>query len=163
MEQLTLLSEEVLVRDFPLQADNSDSMTNEADLHLLMFDYLKKLGLDGLCGKTSRASSRPMVGTISEPLSKKLLKSGMAYRGAFLTLNMSEYPDMKEPSRKDGDVSSLLDILETGSIQPKYYLSPRACQGILNRAAKRGKALPPMLKDTLEAMLRDAEQASQPS
>jgi DNA (cytosine-5)-methyltransferase 1 len=33
----------------------------------------------------------------------------------------------------------------------KYCLSRKACEGILRRAAKRGKALPPMLKEALEA------------
>ena len=32
---------------------------------------------------------------------------------------------------------------------PKYYLSTKACQGILNRAAKRGKDLPKELKEAL--------------
>lgn len=32
----------------------------------------------------------------------------------------------------------------------KYYLSPKACQGILRRAAARGKELPEMLKTALE-------------
>jgi hypothetical protein len=36
---------------------------------------------------------------------------------------------------------------------PKYFLSAKACQGILRRAAKRGKELPPMLK---EALIRQA-------
>lgn len=32
----------------------------------------------------------------------------------------------------------------------KFYLSPRACDGILRRAERRGKPLPPELKMTLE-------------
>ena len=36
-----------------------------------------------------------------------------------------------------------------GGVQPKYYLSARACQGILNRAEKRGKELPEILKTAL--------------
>jgi hypothetical protein len=32
----------------------------------------------------------------------------------------------------------------------KYYLSARACEGILRRAERRGKALPPMLREALE-------------
>ena len=31
----------------------------------------------------------------------------------------------------------------------KYFLSPKACQGILNRATKRGKILPPILEEAL--------------
>jgi hypothetical protein len=33
----------------------------------------------------------------------------------------------------------------------KYSLSKKACEGILRRAAKRGKTLPPMLKEALES------------
>lgn len=60
-------------------------------------------------------------------------------------------------SRNVGNASSsLADVLET-SVAPKYYLSPRACQGILRRAAKRGKELPPALQAALEAVAnRDA-------
>jgi hypothetical protein len=31
----------------------------------------------------------------------------------------------------------------------RYYLSAKACQGILNRAKKRGKKLPEMLEEAL--------------
>ena len=33
---------------------------------------------------------------------------------------------------------------------PKYYLSRKACLGILRRAEERGKSLPPQLKEALE-------------
>lgn len=45
--------------------------------------------------------------------------------------------------------TKLSDILETNP-DPKYNLSPKACQGILNRAARRGKELPEMLRAALE-------------
>jgi hypothetical protein len=40
--------------------------------------------------------------------------------------------------------------LETGVLPQRFYLSPKACAGILRRAARRGKDLPPMLKKALE-------------
>ena len=46
--------------------------------------------------------------------------------------------------------SHLSQILEDSPL-PKYFLSAKACQGILNRAKRRGKELPPRLKDALEA------------
>ena len=55
----------------------------------------------------------------------------------YLTLNISESPNV-------GVESSLSDILER-DVSTKYYLSPKACRGILRRAEKRGKALPEML------------------
>lgn len=45
--------------------------------------------------------------------------------------------------------SCLSDILED-KVQQKYFLSPKACQGIQRRANKRKKELPPMLKEALE-------------
>ncbi len=46
--------------------------------------------------------------------------------------------------------SSLSQILQL-SPHPEYYLSPKACLGILRRAKERGKELPEKLKDALMA------------
>ena len=54
-------------------------------------------------------------------------------------------------SEKPRIMSTLADILEP-SVAPKYFLSPRACAGIIRRAAKRGKALPPHLEAALQAV-----------
>lgn len=50
--------------------------------------------------------------------------------------------------------STLSQILEVNAPQ-KYYLSPKACQGILRREEKRGKELPPLLKAALMAQAKD--------
>jgi hypothetical protein len=39
------------------------------------------------------------------------------------------------------------------NVPGKYYLSAKACEGILRRAERRGKELPPMLKEALEQMI----------
>lgn len=57
-------------------------------------------------------------------------------------LNCGEKPLVENSSK-------LSDILER-TPDPKYNLSPKACQGILNRAQRRGKELPKMLRDALE-------------
>lgn len=49
--------------------------------------------------------------------------------------------------------SHLSQILEDSPHQ-KYYLSAKACQGILNRAERRGKELPELLKKALLSMIR---------
>lgn len=67
--------------------------------------------------------------------------SGMASSGVCLTLNTSDW-------HSAANVSSLSDILET-DVPLKYYLSPKACAGILQRAEKRGRALPPQLHSAL--------------
>jgi hypothetical protein len=46
-------------------------------------------------------------------------------------------------------VSRLSQILVDDPL-PKYSLSAKACSGILNRANKRGKELPPELREALE-------------
>lgn len=48
-------------------------------------------------------------------------------------------------------VCSLAQILEP-QCAPKYYLSPRACQGILRRAEKHGRTLPEALQLALATM-----------
>ena len=44
--------------------------------------------------------------------------------------------------------STLLQILDLNAPE-KYSLTQRACRGILNRAEKRSKQLPPMLLEAL--------------
>jgi hypothetical protein len=63
----------------------------------------------------------------------------------FWTLSLPEYPS-------DGVASSLSDILETGEVPRRFYLSGRACRGILRRAEKRGKELPEALRSALLAV-----------
>jgi hypothetical protein len=60
----------------------------------------------------------------------------------FSTLNSSEF-------HSAAAVCSLSDILETGDVPQRFFLSAKACQGILRRAAKRGKTLPPSLAAAL--------------
>jgi hypothetical protein len=49
----------------------------------------------------------------------------------------------------------LSDILETGGVPRRYYLSAKACAGILRRAEKRGKQLPEVLYMALKSVLRE--------
>ena len=62
--------------------------------------------------------------------------------GAYSMRNFGESPSVAVES-------SLSQILEDNP-HPKYYLSAKACRGILRRAERRGKELPPMLKEALE-------------
>jgi hypothetical protein len=54
--------------------------------------------------------------------------------------------------RSDASVCSLSSILETGPILRRYYLSQKACLGILRRAEARGKTLPEQLRRALQAV-----------
>ena len=55
-----------------------------------------------------------------------------------------------------GNASTLSQILQAG-VPEKYYLSPKACQGILRRASVRGKELPAILKRALERQAASGE------
>jgi hypothetical protein len=68
-----------------------------------------------------------------------------ALPGASMTLNTGEFPSVVRES-------TLSQILQANAPE-KYYLSPKACAGILRRAEKRGKELPPMLKEALEEVI----------
>lgn len=72
-----------------------------------------------------------------------LTSPGLLRLGFCLTLNLSERPRQENPSK-------LSEILVTDA-EAKYRLSQKACQGILNRAERRGKELPPELKAALIA------------
>ncbi len=62
--------------------------------------------------------------------------------GECLTLNFGEYPNVE-------NVSTLSEILEDNAPE-KYYLSPKACLGILRRAKNKGRKLPDNLRIALE-------------
>ena len=86
-------------------------------------------------------------------------KAHTASHGECVTLNSSEWNHTLAPSLRDEGVSSLSDILETGDVPQRFYLSAKACRGILRRAAKRGKVLPPQLQAALQAVA-DSEPTS---
>ena len=71
--------------------------------------------------------------------------TGSPLRNCCLTLNIGETPRIPNPTK-------LSQIL--AEADEKYQLSAKACQGILNRAARRGKELPQELKAALEAQIR---------
>ena len=84
------------------------------------------------------------MAAISESSSLKWPTQGIAtLNGEFWIRNSSESPN-------EGVESSLSDILET-EVSPRYSLSAKACQGILNRSERRNKQLPPKLREALLA------------
>lgn len=62
-----------------------------------------------------------------------------------LRLNCGDAPREPMPTK-------LSDILEQDA-DPRYRLSAKACQGILNRAGRRGKDLPEILRTALEQQI----------
>lgn len=120
-----------------------------------------------LFGKTCPEHSVPTAARTSEPCWKNLpalhnqtfqfldLRVGVAdgakpeqspetdglWLGDSLTLNIGEFPNAERESR----LSWILEV----NVPEKYYLSERACQGILTRASRRGKPLPEVLRQAL--------------
>jgi hypothetical protein len=69
--------------------------------------------------------------------------------GGFWMPNISAWPNAAA-------VCSLSQVLEPGSIPQRYFLSPKACAGIIRRAEARGKTLPAQL---LAALAETADTA----
>jgi hypothetical protein len=68
-------------------------------------------------------------------------------RGASWTPDTSEWPSGGEGFSR----VSLSEVLQRIGPDERYWLSPKACAGILRRAGRRGKALPEALKQALES------------
>ena len=119
--------------------------TSPLNLFALLKDYI----LHGYFGKTLLGfCPRKEDGTL-EPSSEGWRNAGMGSPTGFLTLNTSELNDFQGQSPKDEGVSSLWDILETGEIPPRFFLTEKHCQGIINRAENKGKRLPEALRTAL--------------
>lgn len=80
----------------------------------------------GWSGKTSPVSCHQTADGILAPSSEGWQNSGMGSHTGFLTLSTLESPSNVEES-------SLSHVLEIGEVQPRFYLSTRACQGYLRR------------------------------
>lgn len=143
-------------------------MVNEVDyserqLDLFTLCESEQESRGSLFGRTSWGHLLATKAMIFEPCSKKsdapkflylqmvdgrgggwLTCRSVKSRGECLTLNTGESPN-------EENASSLSQILEKPEgVQEKYYLSARACKGILARAERRGKPLPTELKTALE-------------
>ena len=99
-------------------------------------------------GQSSKVSARSKAvklmllnlrsGTMPEKFWEMISQS----HGGYLTLNTGEFP-------REENASTLSQIL-MAQVPEKYYLSQKACQGILRRASERGKQLPDVLRKALE-------------
>jgi len=87
---------------------------------------------------------------ILAPSSEGWQNSGMGSPTGFLTLSTSEF-------HSGAGACSLSDVLETGEVPQRFFLSPKACRGILRRADARGKKLPLPLQRALEAVVGSEE------
>ena len=177
MEKLTSLSVERPVKISVSQGSEWDLKVTEASSLSILLDCDTKLERDGLFGKMSPRLSQVETDKILQN-SSLYLQVGMlpsqkedgvsvvsspqqtdtlVWHGECLTLNIPEFPNFQERSRSEGSVCSLSDILVTGNIPARYYLSVKCAEGILRRAERRGRTLPEIMK---AAMIRQSQSAS---
>ena len=109
----------------------------------------------------SAASSEGSSGAM-KPLK---LKAGNGIKQAFSVAKPSEWviesstPNTLAWLRGVGESFSLpclvnlSSVLEIGSVHQRYFLSAKACSGILRRAERRGKELPEQLRAALRAVV----------
>jgi len=131
--------------------------THAADSCSPTLRSLNVCGLDGLSGKMSPVSCQAEEDGTLVPSSGRWGNWGMGGPTECWTLNGAEHNGIHAPSRSDGDVCSLSDVLETGPLPQRFSLSAKACAGILRRAERRGKQLPPMLQAALEQVVGGTE------
>lgn len=143
MEQLTLLSPELLVRTSALPGSAPEWPESVEDWPLFLRRFFQSCVRNGLSGKTCLEFFPQTADGTSGHSSGRWMTSGIHARGECLTLNISEFPSAVVES-------SLSDILETGDLPQRFFLSPTACAGILRRAKKRGRTLPKPLRAALE-------------
>ena len=122
---------------------------------------------DGLFSKTCQPSCPLSMGRISAASSKASSASktprqmflcrktgagctrARSWATVILSPGESSTPRRVGASHRDGNVYLLSSIL-MDNVPERFSLSPKACQGILRRAEKRGKELPQELKAALE-------------
>lgn len=115
--------------------------------------------------KTSRPSSRRSSGSQSRKprMCLCLSRAGRSTDASTMTWEdgalLGEFTmHSSGESPREENASLLLQILED-SPHPKYFLSEKACLGILTRAERRGKELPPELKEALLVQSRSKSEA----
>ena len=84
-------------------------------------------------------------GGLTDSSCQRWMRSGMVWHGEYWMRSFSVWP-------KDANVCSLLEVLEP-CVARKYFLSAKACRGIISRADRRGKPLPKRLRDALEKQI----------
>ena len=129
-----------------------DWMTRVVNSCSPLVPLLQGIGPAGWFGRTSPASCQATEDGTLVPSSGCWASSGMGSPTAFWTLSLCEWTATGVPSHSDGSVCSLSDVLETGAVPQRYFLSAKACAGILRRAEARGRALPHALEQALQTV-----------
>lgn len=148
MEQESMFSlQELPVNPIASPEQARDWQIRVASSRLSILNTLKFFDRSGFYGKTSPVYCKLTADGILEPSSGKWQNSGMGGPTESMTLSSSEWPN-------NVAVSSLSAVLETGNHLQQYYLSAKACRGILRRAEESEWKVPELLRDALATMVR---------
>lgn len=126
-----------------------------------VLQFMRKCGTVGFCGNIFKGDADP--DNIDKNLRDNIGNAGIAKGDFIITMKTPEWNagiQLSEgeecPREYDGTVCGLSDILEPmREGMSKYFLSSRACEGILRRADKRGKDLPDKLEKALHAQIEN--------
>ena len=127
--------------------------------HSHSLTLLNEVDLGGSCWKMSRDFSHPTMVQISDGSLGRLPNSGMAWRGAPLTLAISVLHNDEGASLSSATVTTLSMVLEPNAPR-RFSLSAKAAAGILRRADRREKTLPESLRHALETLAATSPQPS---
>ena len=108
--------------------------------------------------RTSGASSKACAVSGTKPFLFLDMRNGQPQATSWQTVSQSPGECLTRntgESPREENASTLSQILIANAPE-KYYLSQKACQGILRRASARGKELPPLLKVALERQAQSA-------
>ena len=157
-----------LARGYQLPVEGQDSPTKGVDYTMKQCDLFEMSDLGTSSGKTWQGLSHQITGTTLRQYCEALPTSGTMRCGQSSTLNGAECRNVAVECFSSASVteslpepifSRLADVL-LKSVDPKYNLSATAAAGIIRRAEKRGKELPPMLA---AALLRVASADTNPA
>ena len=158
--QMLMFSQEELRASHSVSRDCArDWLTHAGTSCSPILPSLDALAPAGWFGRMSPASCPATEDGILAPSSGAWENAGLGSPTECLTLSSVEHAAFPERCPSDGAVSSLSDILETGDLPQRFFLTPKACAGILRRAEKRGKDLPLQLARALQ-VVADLEQIS---
>ena len=101
-------------------------------------------------GKTCQGAFPRTTDETSPSSWPRLLNAGMASRGEYWTRSLPEWTNGPWGSRNDAGVCGLSAwLMPTRMVPPKYFLSRKACLGVLARSERRGRPLPQALAEAL--------------
>jgi len=148
--QLTLFAAGSPAKTSPWLEGVRALLEKDRDFGSSSIEFLKNLGRLGFLSKTSAACYPATEDEILPSSFAGWKNSVITLPDGYWTLNTSEWP-------RDAAVCSLSEVLET-TVASKFFLSPKACRGLLRRADARGKSVRPYLRAVLEQVAQETNE-----